>query len=298
MPFIYSPKYFADIGLHVFPIIKYRKVFEKLVAEAGILDSDFLEPRPATAEQLLTVHTPEYLNDLRNCAWTPRTSYSELPISKQIVDLFVLAAGGTILACREAMKTGWAAHLSGGFHHALADKAEGFCYLNDLAIAAKVVQEEGLAERVAIIDCDLHQGNGTAVIFQGDASVFTFSIHQLDLYPVKEKSDLDIHLPMWVSDEEYLAHLEGAIPEILDEFKPDLVIYQGGADPYRFDQLGSLSLTIEGLRRRDEFIFEESKKRRIPVAVTLGGGYAVNTDDTVQIHFNTCVTAPEVFGLT
>ena len=297
MPFVYSPRYYADIGLHVFPIIKYRKVYEKLVNELALEASDFLASEPATREELLLVHTAEYLDDLKKCAWTNRTAYSELPISKEIVELFMLATGGTILASRAALTHGWAVHLSGGFHHAFAGKAEGFCYLNDLAVAAKVVQEEGLAKRIAIIDCDLHQGNGTAVIFQGDKSVFTFSIHQRDLYPVKEKSDWDIHLPVGVSDTEYMNHLQLAIPKILDDFKPDQVLYQAGADPYKEDQLGNLALTIQGLQQRDTFVFSECKKRALPIAATLGGGYAYNTDDTVQIHFNTCKATLEVFGL-
>jgi len=295
MAFIYSNRYYADIGFHVFPIIKYQRVFEKLVKEAGLPDSNFFEPAPATEPELLLVHTPEYLQDLADCSWTERTSYSELPISKQIIDVFKLAAGGTVLACREALKKGWAVHLNGGFHHAFADKAEGFCYVNDLAVACKVIQEEGVVEKVAIIDCDLHQGNGTAVIFQGDDSVFTFSIHQRDLYPVKQKSDLDIHLPIDTTDAAYLDHLQSSIPNILSEFNPDLVLYQAGADPYKNDQLGNLSLTIDGLKQRDKFLFEECKNRNIPVAVTLGGGYAVNTEDTVQIHFNTCESALEIF---
>ena len=241
MAFIYSNRYYADIGFHVFPIVKYQRVFEKLVKEAGLTASNFLEPAPATEAELLLVHTPEYLQDLADCSRTERTSYSELPISKQIIDVFKLAAGGTVLACREALKKGWAVHLNGGFHHAFTDKAEGFCYVNDLAVAAKAIQKEGLLEKVAIIDCDLHQGNGTAVIFQGDDSVFTFSIHQLDLYPVKQKSDLDIHLPSRTTDDTFLNHLQSSIPGILSEFNPDLVLYQAGADPYKNDQLGKIS---------------------------------------------------------
>lgn len=296
MPFIYSTKYYADIGIHVFPIIKYRKVYERLAKETALNWSYFIDPEPATEEELLLTHTPEYLDDLKTCAWTPRTVYSELPISKEIAELFILAAGGTIAASREAMKSGWAVHLCGGFHHAFADKAEGFCYINDLAVAVRVLQNERLIKKAAVIDCDLHQGNGTAKIFQGDDSVFTFSIHQRDLYPIKEKSDLDIHLPLGISDEPYLEHLHDAIPKILDEFAPDFVLYQAGADPYRQDQLGNLSLTIEGLRKRDRYIFSECKSRKIPVAVTLGGGYAFNTDDTITIHYNTCISALKVFS--
>lgn len=291
MAFIYSKHYYADIGVHVFPIIKYREVYEKLIRSGDFDPSDFLEPEPARDDQLGLIHTREYLQDLQNCAWTPRTIYSELPISKEIVHLFRLAAGGTILACREAIKQGWAVHLCGGFHHAFADKAEGFCYINDLAVAARVIQTEGLVRKIAIVDCDLHQGNGTAKIFQKDDSVFTFSMHQRDLYPVKEKSDLDMHLPIGVTDDAYLSHLEKALTQIMVEFQPGFVLYQAGADPYEQDQLGSLSLTIEGLKKRDTYVFETCKKKGVPVAVTLGGGYAFHTDDTVQIHYNTCEAA-------
>ncbi|MCG8605501.1 histone deacetylase [bacterium] len=294
MPFIYSEKYIADIGLHVFPIIKYREIYQRLLSSGCIGQTEVTEPNPATEKQLLTVHTAEYLQDLKECKWTARTIGSELPISKEIIDLFVLAAGGTIEAAHIAIERGWCVHLCGGFHHAFADKAEGFCYVNDLAVAARVVQDQGLVERVAILDCDLHQGNGTAKIFQNDESVFTFSIHQRDLYPIKEKSDWDIHLPHGTSDETYMKHLEQSVPKILDRFEPALVLYQAGADPYQRDQLGNLALTREGLRNRDEFVFKECQKRRVSVAVTLGGGYAINTTDTVEIHCNTCLAAAEI----
>jgi len=295
MKFIFSSEYYADIGVHVFPVVKYRMIYDRLVAEKHAQPEMFLQPEPARRDDLLLVHTPEYLDDLEACAWTERTRASELPITREIVRLFKLACGGTTLACREALQQGCAVHLSGGFHHAFADRAEGFCYLNDLAVAARVVQRDDLATRIAIIDCDLHQGNGTAVIFKDDASVFTFSIHQRDLYPVKQKSDLDIHLPIHINDAAYMKHLQEAIPRIFEEFQPELVIYQAGADPYKDDQLGSLALSIEGLRERDRFIFESCKEHTIPVVVTLGGGYAYRTEDTVQIHLNTCLTALETW---
>lgn len=177
----------------------------------------------------------------------------------------------------------------------LADKAEGFCYINDLAVAAKFLQQQNLAKRIAIIDCDLHQGNGTAAIFKDDGSVFTFSIHQRDLYPIKQTSDLDIHLPIHIADEEYMNHLKFAIPQIINEFQPDFVLYQAGADPYKNDQLGSLSLSINGLRQRDEYVFGQCKAVDVPVATTFGGGYAYKTEDTIQIHCNTCLAAKDIF---
>ena len=296
MPFVYSPRYHADIGLHVFPVKKYRLVFEKLIHQAEVPPSEFFEPQPATDDDLLLVHTPEYLKDLHGCAWTHRIAYSELPISREIIDLFILVAGGTALACKLALEKGWCIHLGGGFHHAFPGHAEGFCYINDLAVGIRVVQRDGLLTKAAVIDCDLHQGNGTAVIFRDDEKVFTFSIHQKDLYPIKQKSSRDIHLPIGTTDETYLAHLEQEIPPILREFRPELVLYQAGADPYANDQLGSLHLTIDGLKRRDTYVFRQCKEYGIPVAVTLGGGYAYEVNDTVSIHFNTCTAAMEVFG--
>ncbi len=297
--FIYSEAYYADIGDHVFPIIKYRAIYDVLTRPqdgiAAVPASRFVSPEAASDAQLSLVHTREYLDDLDQCRRTERTAYSELPITSEIIRMSKLVCGGTLLAARLASESGWAVHLSGGFHHAFADKAEGFCYLNDLAVAAKAVQQEKLAERVAILDCDLHQGNGTAHIFRDDPTVFTFSIHQRDLYPVKQESDQDIHLPVRVTDEIYLDHLRTAIPAILDAFRPELVLYQAGADPYENDQLGSLSLSIAGLQARDFFIYEACQQRGIPVATTLGGGYAYNTDDTVQIHVNTCRAAMKTF---
>jgi acetoin utilization deacetylase AcuC-like enzyme len=297
MAFVYSHDYYADIGLHVFPILKYRLLYERLTEADEFLDMEYTRPEPANRAELLLVHSDEYLDDLDNCRWTARTRYSELPISHEIVRLFRLACGGSAAACRLALQHKWCMHMSGGFHHAFADRAEGFCYLNDLAVAARVVQQEGLVNRVAIIDCDLHQGNGTAVIFQGDESVFTYSIHQRDLYPVKEQSDLDIHLDVNTGDSEYMQHLHNSLPDMFAEFKPDLVLYQAGADPYEGDQLGNLSLSIAGLKQRDAYLFGLCRDNQVPVAVTLGGGYAYKTDDTVEIHYNTCLAAQEVFGV-
>lgn len=287
---VYSPLYFADLGRHVFPIKKYQLVAETLRQQHQIPESAFVAPAPATDEQLLRVHSPRYLDDLYHCRRTPRTLYSELPLTRAIVDMFVLACGGTILAAEWALRHGAAVHIGGGFHHAFAEKAEGFCYLNDLAVAVRAVLAQKKIQKAMVIDCDLHQGNGTAKIFQTDETVFTFSIHQHDLYPVKEKSDLDIHLRNGVADEEYLQHLQANIPQILDTFRPELILYQAGADPYEHDQLGELKLTLPGLLERDHMIFSWVKERRIPIAVTLGGGYAFNTADTVAIHTNTVLT--------
>ncbi|MDX1624358.1 MAG: histone deacetylase [Gemmatimonadota bacterium] len=297
---VYSPAAFADIGPHVFPIEKYRGVYRRLEDEEGL--EEYREPEPADRELLALVHTDAYLDDLAGGVHTRRTIMSELPMSEEIVAFFALACGGTTLAARRALELGWTAHLGGGFHHAFADRAEGFCYLNDLAVAARALLEEGTVERVAVIDVDVHQGNGTAAIFAGDPDVFTFSIHQRDNYPVKERSDRDIGLVSfdpsrpgspYVTDRLYLDALVPAVEEVLDGFEPDLVLYQGGADPFREDQLGGFRLTMEGLAERDRSVFRACAARGIPWAITFGGGYAADVADTVAIHLHTVRVARE-----
>ena len=286
--FVFHKNYYADIGAHVLQAEKYQKTHARL-REAGMPDAAFIEPHMAAEEELALVHTPEYLADLRSGCHTERTMPSELPISKEIVDAGFLAAGGTILAAREALKRGRALKLTGGCHHAFADQAEGFCYVNDLAVAVRVLQKEGAIKKAAVVDCDLHQGNGTAVIFRRDETVFTFSIHQENIYPRKKRSDIDVGLYDLATEDEYLPHLEKHIPKILDEHKPDLVMYQAGADPYAGDQLGTLKLSKEGLKRRDAYVLGECRSRGIPVAGTLGGGYALDPADTVEVHFQTAI---------
>lgn len=291
--FIFHESYYADIGQHVLQAGKYQKTHARL-REAGLPEGAFLAPRAATEEELALVHTPEYLADLRSGVHTARTAPSELPISKQIVDASFLATGGTVLAAREALERGRAINLTGGFHHAFADQAEGFCYVNDLAVAVRVLMKEGAIQRAAVVDCDLHQGNGTAVIFRREEAVFTFSIHQENIYPQKKRSDIDVGLYDLATEDEYLPHLEKHIPRILDEHKPDLVMYQAGADPYSGDQLGTLKLSKEGLKQRDAYILTACRARGIPVAGALGGGYALNPADTVDIHVQTAMCFWEV----
>jgi len=293
--FVYSDGYYADIGVHVFPVEKYRLVYEQLKTRR-VMRADAIEPEPASETDLLLVHDQDYVDDLVHARLTPRTASSELPISEAIIRAFLLVAGGTIRACEEALQRGSAINLAGGFHHAFPDHAEGFCYVNDMAVAIRRLQTKRKGIRVAVIDCDLHQGNGTAFIFKDDESVYTFSIHQRDLYPPKQDSSWDIHLKDGVQDEEYLGHLERAVPAIMEKFKPNFVLYQAGADPYEGDQLGNLKLTIDGLRSRDDLVFRECKKYGVPVAVLLGGGYAIDTNDTATIHVNTCLAALERFG--
>ncbi|MBI5711413.1 MAG: histone deacetylase [Candidatus Eisenbacteria bacterium] len=284
---VHSPGYHCDIGPHVFPMEKFGMLRERLVAGGDIEESDLLDPAPATREELLLVHDPGYLDDLERLRWTPRTMMSELPLARDIVDAYVLAAGGTTRAAREALARGAAVNLGGGFHHAGPDRAEGFCYINDLAVAIRVLQREGRVCRAAVVDLDVHQGNGTARIFRDDDSVFTLSLHQQANYPVpKEPGDLDVGLADGTGDAAYLERLDEALGHVW-AFAPDLVLYQAGADPYFDDRLGGLALTMDGLEARDRRVLEGCVARGIPVAVTLGGGYAHEVTDTVAIHLAT-----------
>lgn len=291
---IYSDKYFASFGAHVFPTDKYRRVLKKLESTEYLNRFAVAEPKPATAEDLLAVHLPDYVRDFMNFEATEQLITSELPIDEEIRDFFLLQTGGTILAAEEALERGRAINLGGGFHHAFPDHAEGFCYLNDPAIAVKKLEISKKIKRAAIIDCDLHQGNGTAYIFRHDSSVFTYSIHQESIYPVKQKSDLDVGLFDDAGDDEYLGHLEKEIPVIYDRRQPDVVCYVAGADPYIDDQLGTLRLSKKGLKQRDEIVIGEAVSRGIPIFIVLAGGYAFDTDDVVDIHFNTALTLLDI----
>ncbi len=273
---------------------KYRLLHEKLIQDGVLRPEDFLEPAPPPREDLLLVHTDGYLRRLEELAEARGFLTMDTPVSPEILRHALLAAGGTVLAARKALELGLAVNLNGGFHHASAGGGEGFCYINDVAVAARRVQADGRAKRVAIVDCDVHQGNGTSLLFQGDPSVFTFSIHQENNYPgIKPPSTLDIGLPDRVGDSEYLGLLEDALPRVLDGFGPELVIYLAGADPFERDQLGGLSLTLEGLRARDELVIGEARKRKIPLAIVLAGGYAYPPSLTVLVHFNTILAARE-----
>src|SRR5215831_21071966 len=294
--FVYHPDYFAEIGAHVFPIEKYPGTKKALIDAGLTTPEEWIEPPNATREELALAHTPAYLDDFLHARLTPRTAFSEFPLTKEIVRAYVRGAGGSIVACREALVRGFGANCGGGFHHAFADMAAGFCYLNDIAIGIRVLQREGKIRRAAVIDCDLHQGNGTARIFQGDDSVFTFSIHQENLYPVKEKSDWDIGLEDHAGDARYLDELGRALPRIFERARPDFVVYQAGADPFEEDQLGDLGITRPGLLERDRLVLAACAERGLPCAVTLGGGYARRLADTIAIHAGTLRTMLAVSG--
>ncbi len=292
---VYSEQYNATFGDHIFPTDKYRRLFTKIAATKTLNKFQLLEPEPATAEELQLVHLPDYVRDFMNFEYTEQMMTSELPLNREIRDFFLLAAGGTILAAEAALNRGGAINLNGGFHHAFPDHAEGFCYLHDPAIAIKKIQQEKRIKRVAVIDCDLHQGNGTAYIFRRNANVFTYSIHQENIYPVKQHGNLDIGLADDTGDEDYLKHLRREVPAIYDHFQPQLICYVAGADPFINDQLGTLRLTKNGLKLRDEIVINEAVGRGIPIFVVLAGGYADDTEDVVDIHYQTAETLGAAF---
>lgn len=297
LPFklIYHEGYDLNLGSHVFPSQKYRMVRDRLLSEGFAEPADFIAPEPASDDDLLLVHERGWITRLKEGTLDPReVAALEIPYSKKMVEAFVLAAGGSILAARCALRDGAAVNIGGGFHHAYPGHGEGFCAIHDVAVAIRRVQKDGLIERAMVVDTDVHQGNGTAAIFEHDASVFTLSIHQLHNYPsFKPRSSVDIDLEDGVGDEEYGRLLGEACRRAMEEFRPQLVMYVAGADPYREDQLGGLALTIEGLKARDALVFGLAREHRAPVAVVFAGGYARNVQDTVTIHANTVKAAAE-----
>lgn len=283
---VHSPRYQFDIGLHVFPTRKFGMVRKEIVRRGLMRDDEFLEPVPATMEQVLRVHDRGYVEKLTHGTLSAlEEAILELPYSKGLVEASFLGAGGSILAARSALERGIGINLAGGFHHAFPDHGEGFCVFNDIAIAIRDLQHEKRIRRAAVIDVDVHQGNGTAAIFRDDPSVFTFSIHEEDNYPaIKPPSDQDVGLETGADGATYLAALEHWVPKILERHSTDLVAYVAGADPFEEDQLGRLRLTREDLRRRDRLVFAECKARSVPAVCFLAGGYARNVNDTVGIH--------------
>ena len=297
MQVFYSDKYSLPLGEHVFPAAKYRLTKQRLLEQAICAEADFVEPARALDEEIALVHTLEYIDKLKHGRFSDAEfTRMEVPYSAALVEAFRVAAGGTIAACRQALRGSCAVTLCGGFHHAFPDHGEGFCLINDVAVAIRTLQRSDVMRRALTVDCDVHHGNGTAEVFRQDPSVFTLSIHQRDNYPyIKPPSDIDIHLEDRTCDETYLLRLGQGLASALGAFRPDLIVYLAGADPYEQDQLGGLALTMEGLRRRDRLVFETARNAGIPVAVTLAGGYARKVDDTIAIHVNTVRTAKEIF---
>jgi len=327
LPFklVYSDDYFLPIGAHVFPAQKYRLIHKRLL-ETGIADaSNFIAPQPASDHDILLVHTPEYVNKLKTGTLTAMEELTlEIPFSPELVRVFWLSAGGSILAAEHALQNGMAFNIAGGFHHAYPDHGEGFCMIHDVAVAIRRMQKDGKIRTAMTVDGDVHHGNGTAAIFAGTRTsadplpsvgsstlgrsdvrarqaqagdVFTISLHQYNNYPPdKPPSSIDVDLPDGIGDDDYLAWLDNALSSGLRQFEPDLICYIAGADPYREDQLGGLALTIDGLKKRDALMFKVARAKNIPVMVTYAGGYAVRVEDTVTIHCNTILAAREVLA--
>jgi acetoin utilization deacetylase AcuC-like enzyme len=304
---VYSARYHVDIGPHVFPTRKYELVHARLLEMGVVRPSDVVEPRPATWDELALVHTSAYLTAMRDGTLSHEDlAQLELPWSEEMVDGFRLMVGGTIEAALIACgleefrirnsEFGIACHLGGGLHHAFPNHGEGFCPFNDVAVAVRVLQQRGVT-RVAIVDLDVHHGNGTAFIFNprgeespgedADGAVFTFSMHQQHNYPMwKPRGSLDVGLSDGAGDATFLRELEGALPRVLAHH-PQCVFYLAGADPYENDQLGGLRLTKDGLRQRDRMVVTAVRGGGIPLVVTLAGGYAMRVEDTVDIHVAT-----------
>src|SRR5271165_4089039 len=298
LPFklIYHERYDLNLGAHVFPSQKYRLIADKLLQDGIASREDLLRPEPASDVDVLRVHTENWVHKLKTGTLTLSDVMKlEVPYSPELVSAFWLAAGGTMAAAQSALRDGFGCNLGGGFHHAHPGHGEGFCAIHDVAVAIRRLQADGAIRKAMVVDTDVHQGNGTAAIFAKDETVFTLSIHQESNYPAyKPPSDVDLEMADRVEDDEYLGALIPAVQTALDEFQPELLFYIGGADPFCEDQLGGLMLTKKGLMTRDRRVFEEARRRGIPVATTLAGGYARRVEDTIRIHVNTIVAAREV----
>lgn len=277
---VYSPKYEVDYGSHAFSTDKFR-----LAAETAKAFSTLVEPDEPSREDLLLVHGVDWVEKLMTGVLSPADiARLELPFSLEIAKAHRLAAGGTLLAARHALETGIGLHAGGGAHHAFRDHGEGYCAVNDIAFAILKLRSEGMIERAAVVDLDVHQGNGTASIFKGDADTFTFSMHQYGLYPeVRQRSSLDVELVPGIGDAEYYDKLRHGLKAVMD-FKPDLIVYQSGVDVWEKDQLGGLALTEAGILDRDMAVWETCRTYQVPVAVTLGGGYGPTPADTARLH--------------
>lgn len=297
LPFklVYHERYDLNLGAHIFPAQKYRLVRQQLLERGIASEDDFLSPQPASRDQLLLAHTEDWIMKLER----GRLSYQEvlkleIPYSRRMVEGVFLAAGGTLLAARRALADGAAFNIGGGFHHAFPSHGEGFCAVHDVAVAVRTLQKEGLVKKVLIVDVDVHHGNGTAEIFGADPDVFTLSIHHFNNYPaVKPPSTIDIHLEDGAGDTEYLSRLQPACEAAVLGFRPEILFYVAGVDPYEDDQLGGLSLSKEGLYQRDRLVFSLALRKHVPVVVTLAGGYARSTADTVDLHVQTVLALSE-----
>jgi acetoin utilization deacetylase AcuC-like enzyme len=294
----YSDHYVIDLPAnHRFPIQKYRRIRERLLTEGTLRADELLEPTLADPRDICRVHTKDYWEQLHR-GTLPAAAIRRLglPWSESLVRRSRASVQGTLSAARIAIREAVAANLAGGTHHAFPDRGEGYCVLNDIAIAIRTLQHDAWVQRMAVVDCDVHQGNGTAAIFANEPDVFTFSIHGDHNYPFRKvPGTLDIALPDGTGDDDYLGALKPAVSRLLAEFRPGLVFYLAGADPHEGDRLGRLRLTHRGLRRRDELVLRACRDAAVPVAITLGGGYGRDLDDTVEAHCNTIRAARALF---
>jgi acetoin utilization deacetylase AcuC-like enzyme len=282
---------------HRFPMLKYELIPEQLLYEGTCTKENFFVPKPVEESWILRTHDKNYWNDLKNLRLDPKMIRKiGFPLSDILVLRETIITQGTIDCCHFALENGCAMNVAGGTHHAYKDKGEGFCLLNDVAIAANYLLDKELANKILVVDLDVHQGNGTAKIFENETRVFTFSMHGRENYPLKkEKSDLDIELLTYTKDEEYLSILHKTLPKLILEFSPDFIFYVSGVDILATDKLGKLSISIAGCKQRDEFVFEQCQYNKIPVVVSMGGGYSPKITDIVEAHCNTFRVAERIF---
>jgi len=284
---------------HRFPMVKYSMLRERVAASGICAPGELRVAEPVSDEEILRAHHPDYLKRVVSGTLTDKeVRRIGFPWSPRMVERSRRASGGTLGACLAALEDGLAANLAGGTHHAFAGSGEGYCVLNDSAIATRAVQDAGLVERVLVIDTDVHQGNGTAAILHGDPTAFTFSIHGAKNFPFhKEESDLDVALPDGADDTEFLSALEAGLEVALDASGAQLAIYLAGADPFEDDRLGRLSVTKRGLAERDRMVLEACRDRSVPVVLTMAGGYARRVEDTVDVHFQSIRRAADLLEL-
>ncbi len=282
---------------HRFPMLKYDLLPKQLLHEGTAVQTDFFEPEVCDLQHVLAVHTTGYLNDLLQLSLESRAARKiGFPLSAQLIERELRITQGTITGCLQAFETGVAFNIAGGTHHAFTNRGEAFCMLNDQAIAAQFLLNQQLASKVLIVDLDVHQGNGTAEIFTNNKQVFTFSMHGQGNYPFKkEVSDLDIALAEFTTDEKYLLILNETLPALIEQEKPDFIFFLAGVDILETDKLGKLSCTLEGCKKRDELVFKLCKKHRIPVQVSMGGGYSPAIKTIIEAHANTFRVASSIF---
>ena len=295
---IFSKKYTVKGGPHIFRSDKFEAALKLLLKEKVISPADIAEPARPSKADLLPAHSPAWVKKILSGKLAPDDqAAAEMKATKAVIEAHLMNTGGTILAARLALETGLGINCGGGGHHAFRGRGAGFCLLNDIAVAVKWLQRRKKIKRALIIDLDVHQGDGTASIFAKDRPVFTFSVHQWDIYPaVKRRGSLDLELPAGTGDAAYIKSLKTNLPAVFKKSRPDIVIYNAGVDVYEHDLLGGLKLTMAGVRRRDELVFAECVRRKVPVVLVLSGGYAAKFSDTVRLHANTIKAALKEFG--